>query len=260
MIRTKGTGRTLDFLSLNTVAVGEAMVELAPVATDQYRRGFAGDRFNTAWPMAQVLQWRARVGFATGVGSDPISDAFVAELTADGLDVSAIGRDPVRSMGLYMIEMNGVERSFHFWRDTSTAKGLASDPGVLSRAFAGAGLIHLSGITLAILSPADRVTLFAARAEARENGARVSAKLPSRMGQDQFRYCPTITSRPCRHQRFRASVIPPGQAMGSTQGICRPDCLGQAPENAVAVAPGFSGDVIRHPGARLPKALVPSLA
>ena len=103
----------LDFLSLNTVAVGEAMVELAPVATDQHRRGFAGDRFNTAWPMAQVLQWRDRVGCDTGVRSDPVSDAFVAELTADGLDVSAIGRDPVRTMGLYMIELNGVERSFH---------------------------------------------------------------------------------------------------------------------------------------------------
>ena len=171
---------------------------------------------------------------------------------------------------------------------------------------------------MAILSPADRVTLFAALAEARENGARVSfdpnirpglwasmdevrqvipqalavtdialpsfddeaavwgdphpkatiARLASagvgevavKDGADQFRYCPTIPSRSSRHQRFRAFVIPPGQAMGSTQGICRPDCLGQAPESAVAVAPGFSGDVIRRPGARLPKALVPSLA
>ena len=102
-----------DFKAMHMVAVGEAMVELAPVGEGNYRRGFAGDTFNTAWHMAQVLQWRARVGFATRVGSDPVSDVFVAELTADGLDVSAIGRDPVHAMGLYMIELNGVERSFH---------------------------------------------------------------------------------------------------------------------------------------------------
>ena len=47
-------GRRLDFKSLNTFAVGEAMVELAPVGAGQYRRGFAGDTFNTAWHMTQA--------------------------------------------------------------------------------------------------------------------------------------------------------------------------------------------------------------
>jgi 2-dehydro-3-deoxygluconokinase len=164
----------LDFKSLNTVSVGEAMVELAPVGEATYRRGFAGDTFNTAWHMAHALRGRASVGFATRVGQDRISDAFVAELTADGLDVTAIGRDPVRGMGLYMIQLDGVERSFHYWRDTSAARGLAADADTLSRAFAGAGLIHFSGITLAILPTADRDTLFATLASARANGARVS--------------------------------------------------------------------------------------
>lgn len=164
----------LDFRNLNTVSVGEAMVELAPVGGGHYRRGFAGDTFNTAWHMAQALQGRASMGFATKVGQDLISDAFVAELAADGLDVSVIGRDPVRGMGLYMIQLDGVERSFHYWRDTSAARGLAADADALARAFAGAGLIHLSGITLAILPAADRETLFAALASARAEGARVS--------------------------------------------------------------------------------------
>jgi 2-dehydro-3-deoxygluconokinase len=44
----------------------------------------------------------------------------------------------------------------------------------LAPAFAGAGLIHLSGITLAILPPADCETLFGALRQARANGARVS--------------------------------------------------------------------------------------
>ena len=174
LIWTLGRPIMLNFKSMDTVAVGEAMVELAPVGEGQYQRGFAGDTFNTVWHMAQALHGRAKVSFATRVGQDRISDAFITELVADGLDVSSIGRDPVRIMGLYMIELDGIERSFHYWRDRSAARGLASDPAVLARALSGAGLIHLSGITLAILKPADRQTLIAALAEARANGARVS--------------------------------------------------------------------------------------
>lgn len=164
----------VEFKSSTTISVGEAMVELAPVGEGHYKRGFAGDTFNTAWHMAQALQGRARVGFATRVGMDRISDAFVAELAADGLDVSVITRDPQRNMGLYLIELDGVERSFHYWRDTSAARGLAADGDALEQAFDGAGLIHLSGITVAILPPADRETLFAALTQARAKGARVS--------------------------------------------------------------------------------------
>lgn len=308
----------LDFKSLNTVAVGEAMVELAPVGDRQYRRGFAGDTFNTAWHMAQALQGCAKVGFATRVGQDRISDAFVAELTADGLDVSVVGRDPMRIMGLYLIELNGVERSFQYWRDSSAARGLASDAGALAQAFAGAGLIHLSGITLAILSPADRETLFAALAQARESGARVSfdpnirprlwssidearqtisqvlaltdIALPS--FDDEAAVWGDATSKATIARFVSAGVAEIAVKDGAgpvsvlsdchietvptpeVQGICDTTgagdgfnagylaarLLGQTPEVAVTAGQKFSGEVIRHFGARLQKAFVPSLA
>ncbi len=124
----------LDFKSLNTVAAGEALVEMAPLGDGQFRRGFVGDTFNTVWHMAQALQDRVKVGFITRVGQDRISDAFMAEAAADGLDVSVIGRDPVRSMGLYLIKLDGVERSFHYWRDGSAARGLAADEDAFTRA------------------------------------------------------------------------------------------------------------------------------
>jgi 2-dehydro-3-deoxygluconokinase len=307
----------LDFNSFKTVAVGEAMVELAPVGEGQYRRGFAGDTFNTAWHMAQALQGRASVGFATRVGSDRISDAFVAELTADGLDVSIIGRDPVRNMGLYLIELNGVERSFHYWRDSSAARGLASDAGNLAQTLAGVGLIHLSGITLAILSPADRETLFAALAQARARGARVSfdpnirPRLWSSMGEvrqvipkvlaltdialpsfdDEAAVWGDATPE-ATIARFASAgvteiVVKDGAgpvfvlADGQTKTLPTPEVqgivdttgagdgfnagylsarlLGQTPQMAVTAGQRFSGEVIRHFGARLPKAFVPSL-
>ena len=163
-----------DFNNLKTVAVGEAMVEMVPVEDGLYRRGYAGDTFNTAWHMAQALAERARVGFVTRVGQDRLSDAFVAELASDGLDVSGVRRDPSRTMGLYLIELDGAERSFHYWRSASAARLLATDAAALTGALAGAGLIHLSGITLAILAPDDREILLAALVVARAEGARVS--------------------------------------------------------------------------------------
>jgi 2-dehydro-3-deoxygluconokinase len=308
----------LDFKNLNTVAVGEAMVELAPIGEGQYRRGFAGDTFNTAWHMAQALQGRARVGFATRVGQDRISDAFVTELAADGLDVSVIGRDPVRIMGLYLIELTGVERSFHYWRDTSAARGLASDPGMLAQAFAGAGLIHLSGITLAILPPAHRETLFAELARARSEGTRVSfdpnirPRLWSSMDEVRQTLPQVLALTDIALPSFDdeaavwgdatpeatiarlasvgvgeiavkdgagpVSVLSDGKIRtvptpevhgirdttgagdGFNAGYLSARLLGQTPEMAVSAGQRFSGEVIRHFGARLPKALVPAFA
>ena len=68
-------------------AIGEAMVEMAPVGGGLYRRGFAGDTFNTAWHMARWLGARANVGMVTRVGKDSLSDAFVAGMAADGMAV-----------------------------------------------------------------------------------------------------------------------------------------------------------------------------
>lgn len=155
-------------------AIGEAMVEMAPVGGGLYRRGFAGDTFNTAWHMAQWLGSAADVGMVTRLGQDALSDAFVAAMAADGMSLSGISRDPSRHMGLYMIELDGVERSFHYWRETSAARHLADDGAVLARAVDGAGLVHLSGITLAILSPAARETLFSGLAAFRAGGGVVA--------------------------------------------------------------------------------------
>lgn len=164
----------LTFKSTNTVAIGEAMIEMAVTGPNTFRRSFAGDTFNTAWHMSQILATRAAVSFVTNVGSDSVSNAFVTEAASDGLVTTGIGRDPDRSMGLYMIELHGTERSFHYWRSQSAARTLADDPRRLMTSIGDAGLIHLSGITLAILSDTARTTLFDCLVAAREDGARVS--------------------------------------------------------------------------------------
>ncbi|MEL7081909.1 MAG: sugar kinase [Pseudomonadota bacterium] len=164
----------LSVTSNRTVAIGEAMIEMAVVGEGTYKRSFAGDTFNTAWHMAQLLGPDFPVGFATKIGSDTISNSFITGLEADGLDVACIARDADRTMGLYMIELDGAERHFHYWRDHSAARLLADDAAWLDRVTRDAGLIHLSGITLAILPSDGRARLWDALAQARLRGARVS--------------------------------------------------------------------------------------
>lgn len=164
----------IRFMSKKTVAVGEAMIEMAETGESSYRRGFAGDTFNTAWHMAQIPDLGLPVSFVTKVGTDSLSEAFMAMLRADGLDTSHVGCVSDRTMGLYLIELDEAERSFHYWRETSAARLLADDEGWLAQSLQGAGLIHVSGITLAILKPDARARLVAALTAARAQGARVS--------------------------------------------------------------------------------------
>ena len=156
------------------VSVGEAMIEMAVTHEGLYRRGFAGDTFNTIWHMAQVLGNQFDLGFVTKVGVDSLSDAFIEELDKDGLMTKGVCQVSERTMGLYMIEIDGVERHFHYWRNQSAAKLLADDEIWLRKAFGEASLVHLSGITLAILSEDARLRLFNTLKLARTNGTRVS--------------------------------------------------------------------------------------
>lgn len=164
----------ISFTSGRAVSIGEAMVELAPAGPETFRRGFAGDTFNTIWHIAQLMGPAADCGFVTRVGHDSHSDRFVAAMAADGLDTSIVSRDPDRQMGLYLIELDGAERRFHYWRQCSAAQRLADDTFALQNAISRAGLIHLSGITLSILPVDARSRLWAALGEARRGGAIVS--------------------------------------------------------------------------------------
>jgi 2-dehydro-3-deoxygluconokinase len=156
------------------LAIGEAMLEMAPVGDDLYRQGFAGDTFNTAWHMAQLLIGCADVGFITCIGQDNFSDQFAAEMAEDGLDVRGVARDPERQMGLYVIELKGAERTFHYWRKDSAARRLADDLSRLEEQLQGTDLIHVSGITLAILADTARENLISCLSRMQDRGAIVS--------------------------------------------------------------------------------------
>ena len=156
------------------VGVGEAMLEFATVGENLYRRGFAGDTLNTCWHIAQLLGPHADVGYCTRVGNDAFSNQLVDFIAANGMDTTRIARDAERTVGLYVISLADAERSFSYWRESSAARRLADDLDALRDALEDCALIHISGITLAVIGEAGRRNLVRVLTEARGAGAIVS--------------------------------------------------------------------------------------
>lgn len=155
------------------LSIGEAMVELSRAEAgenDLWRLGFAGDTLNTAWYARACLPTDWQVDYLTRLGADPFSARMTEFLTEARIGTGFITRDPVRSIGLYAIELQDGERSFAFWRGQSAARLLAEDGAHLDAAFAAADGIYLSGITLAILPDAGRDALLSRLAQARAQG------------------------------------------------------------------------------------------
>lgn len=150
------------------------MAELAPAGPpDTYRQGFAGDTFNTAWYLARCSRG-IDVAYATAIGDDHVSAALRRFIGESGVDDRLVRTIPGGTLGLYLVSLDRGERSFTYWRGQSAARRLADDPDALRAGLSGADLVYFSGITLAILSPQDRATLFDAVAAARRGGVRVA--------------------------------------------------------------------------------------
>lgn len=160
-------------------AIGECMIELqrssGNSAAMDYR--FGGDTLNAAVYMARLLDpARVRVAYVTGLGVDGMSDEMLASWAREGIDTGSVQRLPDRLPGIYMIETDpSGERRFHYWRKDSAARHWLEAPqaGKLLVQLAAARMVYLSGISLAILSPADRELLISALAQCRAGGGSV---------------------------------------------------------------------------------------
>jgi 2-dehydro-3-deoxygluconokinase len=108
--------------------------------------------------------------------------------------VAHIARLKARTVGLYLIELKDGERSFSYWRGQSAARLLAEDAGRLAQGLQGAGVVYLSGITLAVLEGAGRENLYAALTGARAAGARVvfDPNLRPRLWPDDATMCRVV--------------------------------------------------------------------
>lgn len=152
------------------LAIGECMAELAPASSDaEYRLGFAGDTFNTAWYLAR-LSPELDVALFTAIGTDRISQQMRATVLDSGIEDQFIqGLDDL-TLGLYLISLNNGERSFSYWRGQSAARQMLRDKAFFASALDQSDIIYFSGITLAILDQSQRETLIEGLKAARSAG------------------------------------------------------------------------------------------
>lgn len=152
------------------LAIGECMAELSPLKmAGDYRLGFAGDTFNTAWYLRQ-LRSDIDVRYFSAVGTDDLSTDMIRFIEDEGIGAKSIARLAGKGVGLYMISLNEGERSFSYWRDHSAARLLADDAEALATAVGSAEVIYFSGITLAILADDGKNTLINTLNQARAKG------------------------------------------------------------------------------------------
>ncbi|MBN6056686.1 sugar kinase [Nonomuraea sp. RK-328] len=137
------------------VCLGETMAVLLPghpgptESVEQFQVGVGGAESNVACGLAGhgiTTAWISRVG------DDGFGRRIISELTARGVDVSAVTIDSVRPTGLYIKESHPHSR-MRYYRTGSAASALGPDVftnPVFNRLLSGARLLHLSGITPAL--------------------------------------------------------------------------------------------------------------
>lgn len=204
----------------DVVALGEPMVEFnqtGEAAGRLYLQGFGGDTSNFAVAAARQ---GARVGYLSAVGDD-VHGRMLRELwTAEGIDHGGVATDPAAYTAVYIVTHDAAGHHFHFLRQGSAASRMT--PAGLDRArIASAGVLHVSGISLA-LSPSARDTTFAAIDVARAAGTRVSFDTNLRL-----KLWPLEEARPAIFRAIAASdlCLPSLDDVAALTGLHDPDAL-----------------------------------
>lgn len=156
--------------------IGECMIELSQKGAE-VSRGFGGDTLNTSVYIArQVNPEQLAVSYVTALGTDSFSQQMLEAWQQENVKTSLIQRMENRLPGLYYIETDSTgERTFYYWRNEAAAKfWLESEQSAaICAELATFDYLYLSGISLAILSPASREKLLALLRTCRANGGKV---------------------------------------------------------------------------------------
>ncbi|MDH6627204.1 2-dehydro-3-deoxygluconokinase [Streptomyces sp. LBL] len=136
----------------DVVCVGETMAVLSPpdarplAGQKKLALTVGGAESNVACSLAALGH---RVAWLSRVGADPLGRRILDDLTARGVDVSAVETDPERPTGVYFKDPGpDLTRTYYYRRESAaTAMGPELSRLPLLRT---ARLLHLSGITAAL--------------------------------------------------------------------------------------------------------------
>jgi 2-dehydro-3-deoxygluconokinase len=155
----------------DVAALGEAMVEFNQTRPGEptYLQGFGGDTSNAVIAAARA---GARTAYITRLGADRFGDDLMRLWRDEGVDTSAVQRDPEAHTGIYFVSHGAKGHEFSYLRAGSAASRMT--PHWLPRNVVEASkILHVSGISLAI-SHSARDTVFEAMRVARRAGRLVS--------------------------------------------------------------------------------------
>ncbi len=154
---------------LDLVSLGEPLYELNRQPDGRYLAGFGGDTLNVAIAAARL---GARAAYVTRLGGDVFGDEIRQLMAREGLDASAVIRDPDAPTGLYFVT-HGPDGHVFTYRRQGSAASLMTPMDLDPRLIARARFFHASGISQAISASAAE-TVAAGMAIARAAGVRVS--------------------------------------------------------------------------------------
>ncbi len=143
--------------------LGECMVEYLAAAPD-VPHAYAGDTCNTAVYLRRLLAaTEAKISYITALGDDAISRDMLAAWQLMGIDTALVSCIAGKAPGRYtIVTAADGERGFHYDRTAAAVRDLfrATSSARLSAALQGYTLFYLSGISMAILSQAEREQLY----------------------------------------------------------------------------------------------------
>ena len=90
----------MNFRNTSILSIGECMVELSSEGGSTYTMGFAGDTFNAAWYLRQLLPPAWDVSYFTALGTDPTSQDMVEFIQKTGINTGSIARLSGKTAGL----------------------------------------------------------------------------------------------------------------------------------------------------------------
>ena len=157
-------------------AIGECMLEVQANGFGPAVFAYGGDTFNTSVYLRRCSKPKnIEVSYATGLGTDQLSQSLKREWQALGLRLDEVEYIEGRLPGMYLIQTNSHgERTFHFWRENSAARAyFQAAQTALEKNADNLDCLYFSGITLAILNDASRQRLFALLERTTSNGCRV---------------------------------------------------------------------------------------
>ena len=160
---------------MNFVAMGECMVEFSQCGLGVYRQSFAGDVYNTAVYLKR-LQQQAKIALLSGIGTDSLSEDLIRRFETEGIETSLLQHSEQRILGAYLIKISSEgERSFVYWRDNSAAKYTMSSLTDIDRntLLNSCTVFYFSGISLAIMTPDDRVLFWQLLTDLKQANAQI---------------------------------------------------------------------------------------